>query len=138
MEIEIVKEIETPLLSRKRITAWASFKGPTPSRVEILKEVAKSLKTKEELISIRHIYTRFGYEKVKLIIHVYSDIDTMVRLEGNGLVGKHKPGEKKEKKPAPEVKKEEGKEDKPAEEEKKDEEKPEEQEKKEGSPEEKK
>ncbi len=90
MEIEIVKEIETPLLSRKRVTAWATFQGPTPSRVQILKEAAKVLKTDEGLISIRHIYTRFGHERVKLIIHVYNDQNTMVMLEGKGLADKHK------------------------------------------------
>ena len=104
MEIEIVKEKETPLVSRKRVTAWINHTGRTPSRVEILSGLSKKLKVDKELISIRHIYTRFGEQRVKLIIHVYNDKDSLVKLEGEGLVKKHqgevKPEVKSEAKPA--------------------------------------
>lgn len=97
MEIEITKEKETPLLSRKRVTAFAHYEGSTPSRLKIMKEVAKALKADENLVILRHIYTRFGQHRAKLIIHTYSDEQTMLRLEGAELVAKHRPkAEKKE------------------------------------------
>ncbi len=113
INIEIVKEKETPLLSRKRVTAWVLKEGPTPSRPTIRKELAKKLKVKPELVSIRHIYSRFGKQESKVIAHIYSDEATLLRLEGKGLVEKHKskggqeaPAEKPKPAPAPESVKE--------------------------------
>jgi len=120
MELEIRKEKETPLLSRKRVTAWASYQGSTPSRVKLRSEMAKELKVKPELVILRHIYTRYGEQRCKIIAHVYKDEKTMVQLEGEQLVKKHqapeKPAkeEKAEEKPA-EAAKEEKAEEKPAE-----------------------
>jgi small subunit ribosomal protein S24e len=90
MDIEIIKEKETPLLSRKRVTAWAHSEGVTPSRKKICIELSKHLKVKPELVIVRHIYTRFGVQKAKLIAHVYDDRNVLVKLEGKKLVEKHK------------------------------------------------
>ena len=138
MEIEIVKEKETPLVSRKRVTAWINHTGRTPSRVEILDGLSKKLKVKKELISIRHIYTRFGEQRVKLIIHVYNDKESLVKLEGEGLVKKHQGEVKAEEKAKPaEDKKEEAEAPAEAKSEEKTEEKPKEDKKEEAKPEEK-
>ncbi len=109
MEIDIVKEKETPLLSRKRVTAWAKYEGSTPSRVDTLKEFSKKINIKPEKIVIKHMYTRFGQQDVKIIANVYDDIDTLKRLEPKELIEKHKAvwdqkktegGEKKKEGPA--------------------------------------
>jgi small subunit ribosomal protein S24e len=98
MEIEVLKEKETPLLSRKRISAMAYYEGSTPSRIKILNEVAKKLKADVKLVSIRHIYTRFGSPRAKLIVHLYKDRKAYEVLEGKKLVDKHteKKAEQKE------------------------------------------
>ena len=110
MDIKIVKEKDTPLLSRKRVTIYAQYKGATPSRPELQGEIAKKLKTKPDLVVLRHIYTRFGQERSKIIVHIYNDTKTMVMLEGQALVDKHKP------KGSAEKKQKESKEEKPSEE----------------------
>ncbi len=110
MDIEITKEKDRPLFSRKRITAWVYAEGATPNRTEICLALAKKIGAKPELVSIRHIYSRFGQNDTKVIAHVYKDRKTMERLESEGLLKKHKLAEAKEK-PA-----EEAKEEKPAEE----------------------
>ncbi len=89
MEIDIVKIAETPLLSRKRVTAWASYTGATPPRPVLRKELAKKAKAKENLVVVRHIYTRFGEQRAKLIAHIYEDEKIMLTLEGKKLVEKH-------------------------------------------------
>ncbi|MGM5482108.1 MAG: 30S ribosomal protein S24e [Nanobdellota archaeon] len=94
MEIEITKEKETPLLSRKRITAWAHHEKATPSRKEVLSQLAKKAKTKPELVIIKHIYTRFGETNMKIIAHVYKDRETLEKLERKNLIEKNKPAEK--------------------------------------------
>lgn len=90
MEIEIQKQKETPLLSRKRISALVTYEGSTPSRLELVKGLAAKVKAKPELMVIRHIYPRFGLAKAKVIVHQYNDHKTMVLLEGQALVDKHK------------------------------------------------
>tara|TARA_Y100000296_G_C5151666_1_gene246749 strand:+ start:730 stop:1104 length:375 start_codon:yes stop_codon:yes gene_type:complete len=115
MNITITKQTESPLLSRKRIISEVSFKGKTPSRLELKKELASKLKTKQELIEIRHIYGKFGEEKAKLIAHVYEDEKVM-----KALVHKKKEKEvKEEKKPEAEAPKAEVKKEEPKKEEKK-------------------
>ncbi len=117
MKLDIQKERETPLLARRRVTLTAEYKGATPARKDFLKEVAKKLKSDEKLTIIRHVYSKFGRQKAKVIAHVYENADAMKRLEGEGLVKKHvveepkkqeAPQESAEKKPeASEEKKEE-------------------------------
>jgi small subunit ribosomal protein S24e len=88
MELEILKEKETPLLSRKRITLEATYEGKTPSRIDLRKSVAGKIKSPEDLVIVRHIYTKFGQQKAKIIAHVYSDPKTLLQLEGEHMVGK--------------------------------------------------
>ena len=52
MNIKILKQKESPLLSRKRISVEATFKGATPSKSTLKKELATKLKAKEDLIEI--------------------------------------------------------------------------------------
>jgi ribosomal protein S24E len=140
MNIDITKKKETPLLSRTRVTGFVTYTGPTPSRIDIRKELSKQLKVNEGLIVIKHVYSRFGLQKSKVIANIYGDEKQMSKLEHKNLLAKHsgekpKKEEKAEEKPAEEKKEEkaeekkeekpeEAKEEKPAEEKK--EEKPEE------------
>ncbi len=91
MELDIIKEKETPLLSRKRVTAWVNYEGATPSRVEMVKEFAKKAKVAPEKIIIKHMYTRFGQQDLKLIVNIYNNPENLKRLEPENLVEKHKP-----------------------------------------------
>jgi len=96
MKMEILKERDTPLLSRKRVSLMANYEGPTPSRMDFLKEVSKLVDTEPDLIIIKHVYTRFGRQKAKIIAHVYSDKKEMMKLEDEYLLKKHVKKEKKE------------------------------------------
>ncbi len=104
MELEILKQKETPLLSRKRVSVMVSFNGPTPSRAKLRKEIASKLKESPEMVILRHIYTRFGKQKAKVIAHIYSDKKVMLKLEGKKLVEKHQPKESEKKEDAAEQK----------------------------------
>lgn len=104
MKLDIQKERDTPLLARTRFTLSAEYSGATPSRRDFLKEVSKKLKSNEKLTVIRHVYSKFGRQKAKVIVHVYEDADAMKRLEGEGLIKKHQAPPKKE---APAVEKKE-------------------------------
>ncbi len=82
MELTILKERVTSLLSRKRITMEAQYDTATPSRADLTKEVAKKVGAEEKLVSVRHIYTRFGKRTARIIAHIYSDEAQMKLLEG--------------------------------------------------------
>lgn len=123
MNIDITKKKETPLLSRTRVTGFVTYTGPTPSRIDIRKELSKQLKVNEGLIVIKHVYSRFGLQKSKVIANIYGDKKQMSKLEHKNLLAKHsgekpKKEEKAEEKPAEEKKEEkaeEKKEEKPEE-----------------------
>lgn len=95
MELEIKKERETPLLSRKRFTFEVSYKGATPSRKDIRDKVADKVKANKELTVIRHVYTRYGTEQAKVIAHVYDKKEELDRLEDKKMMKKHAPKEEK-------------------------------------------
>lgn len=94
MNIDIIKERETPLLSRKRVTLNVEYEAATPARLILKKAIAKKLGSREELTIIRHVYTKFGRQKAKVIVNVYQNEKDMKAVEEEHLLGKHQ--EKKE------------------------------------------
>ncbi len=97
MEINILKERDTPLLSRKRFTLEIIKEGPTPSRSEIRDAVAVKLKSDKNLTIIKHVYPRYGVQKARVIAHVYEKEADLKRYEDEGMLKKHeKPEAKKE------------------------------------------
>ena len=92
--MKILKQVDTPLLSRKRVEIEIEhFDKATPKKEELKKQISELLKTKEELVSLRHIYTKYGYGKSKAIVHVYEKLEDLQRLEKKKII---KPKEKKE------------------------------------------
>ena len=89
MNIEIKKERDTPLLSRKRVTLVAEYEGATPSRLSLRKDVAGKLKVQENLVILKHVYTRFGSQKAKIIAHVYNNEEDLKKIEDPSLLAKH-------------------------------------------------
>ena len=91
MELNLLKTRESPLLNRKRVTYMINFGGgATPSIIDFRDAVAIELKIKKELISIRHVYQRYGFSKAKVIAHIYNTRKDLLNLE------KIKKAEKKE------------------------------------------
>mgnify|MGYP005624271555 CR=1 FL=1 len=88
--MEILKEKEMPLLSRKRIVYECDVKAATPSRLDMAKAVAKQQGVDRDLVIIKHIYPKFGDTKFKVIAHIYSDKQVMGQMEPKKLLEKHK------------------------------------------------
>jgi ribosomal protein S24E len=87
--MNITKELEAPLLARKRVTLEVEKRGVTPSRKELVKEVAAKVGSKPELIVIKHIYTQYGSQDIKVIAHVYKKREDLERVEEEYLVKKN-------------------------------------------------
>ena len=96
MKLEIKEKREAPLLSRTRVQASAVFDKETPSREAIRKEISKILKVGEDLVIIKHVYTKFGKKEAKIIAHIYEKVDDAKRIEEEHLLKKHFKEEKKE------------------------------------------
>lgn len=101
MEFKILDKKDESLLSRVEVRAEATFQGVTPSKVELKKQIASSLKVDEKLIVVKNVKTFFGKEKVVVIALKYEDEDALKRTEPKS---KAKKGE--EAQPATEEKKE--------------------------------
>lgn len=94
--MEILKEKEMKLMSRKRVMISLEGKGATPSRLEILKKVSDHYKVSPELVVIKHIYPQFGNTKTKVAVNIYTDKKKLDFFEHPSLIKRHKPAEKKE------------------------------------------
>ena len=143
MKCEIVTKIDNPLMKRVEIVGNLTFNAATPSNNDVKKELAAQMKSKEENVQVKNIYTAFGESTANFSAYVYKSEEdlkkyTPVTKAMKDAVKKateeakkaaeeakaEKPAEeKKEEKPAEEKpaekKKEEPKEEKPAEEKKK-------------------
>ena len=75
-------EKEMPLLHRKRVAFELTHPNKaTPSRAQLKQDIAKHIKSKENLIAIRHIFTKYGAGHSKVIAHVYDDENIKNKLD---------------------------------------------------------
>ena len=97
MMLKKVKEYESPLLQRKRITYEVEhIAQSTPSKIALKEQIAKNESAQPNLIAIRHVFSHFGSNKSKIIVNIYKDEKTLKLLEPP----KGKKVEKKEAAPA--------------------------------------
>ncbi len=90
-----IKETNYKLVDYKRVVFEVDHdKSKTPTNQEILDKISKNLKVDHELIKLKHIYTKYGSTKSKIIAHVYGNVENLKRIEEI----KKKPKVKKEKK----------------------------------------
>lgn len=78
----MLKERDSPLLNRKRVSFMVEYEGKcTPNILEFKDAIASKLKVNKDLVSVRHVYQRFGYSKAKVIAHIYQTRKELMRLE---------------------------------------------------------
>jgi len=110
MELKITEKKEDVLLSRKEIIAQITFKGATPSKEEIKKQLVSALKADEKLIVTKNVFTSFGSETAKVIAYQYVNEKDMKKIEPKEKEKKEKSKKEAKSEEAKEVKKEEKKE----------------------------
>jgi len=89
MNLKVVKETVNVLLSRKEVVASINFDGTTPSRKDVQKELAKTIKADDKLVIIKHINTNFGSSFAEVIANVYDNEKVLNTLERKNLIEKH-------------------------------------------------
>jgi len=107
--MEVIKEKDMKLLSRKRATVLIKGTAGTPGRKNLVKDLAKKFNTKEDNIIIKHMYPQFGSRDTKIIVHIYEDPAKMSKFEHGSLLKKHHDEVKKDADGKPEETKAESK-----------------------------
>ena len=93
MELKIIERKENPLLLRTEVKGTLSFTGPTPSFDMLKKTLSQDLKTGEDLIAVKEIYTKFGFPQADFRVNIYKTKEQLELIEP-------KKKERKEKKAA--------------------------------------
>ncbi len=94
MEIEILQNRENKLVERVEVEFRVHHPGkPTPSRREVLEELAKKLGSDPELVVIRRISTPHGRTYSSCLAHVYKSKERMLSVEPRYILER---GKKKE------------------------------------------
>jgi ribosomal protein S24E len=113
MKMEIIKDKKNPAMKRDEHLISLEHKGKaTPSRAEIMKDVAKLLKTREELIIVDKIISNKGVQSSVVYVLSYRKKDDVPRYKLDKMkarMDKAKAKQQAAKEKAPEAPKEEEK-----------------------------
>lgn len=93
MEVKITADKENKLLSRREVLGEISFTGATPSNAELKKHLASLLKSSEDCVVVKHIYTDFGLSHAKFSAYCYDSKDLLEKIEVRPRVKTDKKGE---------------------------------------------
>jgi len=103
MRIEIVTEKQNPMLKRKEIYFRVDHAetGSTPSRLEIRKAVASSLKADVETVFVKRFETKTGTSIAFGVADVYDSVEQAKSVEPEYIVKRNIPPVEKPKEEAP-------------------------------------
>ena len=80
--MKVVKDEKSFVLPRREITIEIPHaEKPTPSEEQIMGELVKKFKCKEELIIIKGINTKFGSTEAVIEAYIYDDLNSMKKIE---------------------------------------------------------
>ncbi|HNV94706.1 MAG: 30S ribosomal protein S24e [Candidatus Methanofastidiosum methylothiophilum] len=92
MELTIVNEKENPLFSRKELEVKVTHDGGTPKISEVRDKLSALKSFKMDSFVVRSIETGYGKDESVVKVFVYSDPNTLMRVEQkyvlkrNGLI----------------------------------------------------
>jgi len=91
LEINIIKDLDNPLLDRKEITFNISHTGATPSRDKIKNKLVAQLNSRHELVIVDNIRTEYGTQNTSGYAKIYSDVDRANEIENKHVLKRNKP-----------------------------------------------
>ncbi|MGB9740409.1 MAG: 30S ribosomal protein S24e [Candidatus Bathyarchaeia archaeon] len=97
MEVTITSEKINPLLKRREVHFQIKHNqtGSTPSRLEVRKAVADTLKTNAELVFIKKVETKTGTRMAIGLADVYDTLEQAKLIEPEYIINRNVPQEKK-------------------------------------------
>jgi len=117
MKVRITSEEYNPLLKRKEVAFEVEHKetGGTPSRSEVRKMLAASLKIDPELVYVKKMETKTGTMIAVGEANAYDSTEQAKLVEPEYIIARNMPPEKQEKQEKPEKPEKPEKEEKPEE-----------------------
>lgn len=92
--MEVLSQKQDVLFDRKDVIVSLPSTGPTPSRTDVVEELAKKFGSKE-LICVQSIGQKFGHKNVVVNARIYGSKSSLQRFEPSYLEARGKPKEKK-------------------------------------------
>ena len=91
MELEITEQNDNPLLNRQEVKVVIKHsEDSTPRRNQVIKSLSEQLKAKRELVIIDHLKNAYGKTETHGYAKVYSDKDSLTRIETKPSIDRHK------------------------------------------------
>jgi len=81
MQVKTKEKKENPLLLRTEVNGTITFTGATPNFDALKKELIKELKTTEDLIAVKGIYTKFGFPEATFRAYAYKTKEQLELIE---------------------------------------------------------
>lgn len=81
MKFRITEEKDAKVLSRKEVKAEIEFDATTPSRGNLRKRFASSLKVPEENVIVITVDAVFGEKKATVLANVYDKVEDIKKVE---------------------------------------------------------
>lgn len=96
MEVKILSEKQNPMLKRKEVNFQIEHEqsGTTPSRKEVRRAVAVTLKTDENTVFVKRFVTRTGTRTAVGVAHIYDTLEQAKIVEPEYVVKRNIPPEK--------------------------------------------
>ena len=98
-KMEVVKESDNKLLGRKEVLVQLETEGQTHTRAKVKEEIAKKFKTKENLVVVNSIKSRYGSLNVLVSANVYDKKETLERLTSKHIANRNSKGVSNEESP---------------------------------------
>ena len=106
IDVEIVSKQENKLLDRQEVRARIGFTKQTPNRKDIRSAIGGKIAANPDSMILREVTNEFGAKQIKVLAHVYADIELLKKNEPYHFLVRDGLAQKKEKKTATKAKKE--------------------------------
>lgn len=78
--MEVINKFENKLLNRTEVLGRIAGEGKTPTRYEVISQVAKQMKVEEDLVIVHNISSQYGSSTANIEVTVYNDKETLEKL----------------------------------------------------------
>jgi small subunit ribosomal protein S24e len=95
MEVKVVSEKQNPMLRRKEVSFQVEHgqAGSTPSRAEVRKAIATTLRIDESIVFVKKFETKTGTHIAVGIANIYDTIEQAKSIEPQYIVKRNSPPE---------------------------------------------
>ena len=91
MQIEVIKEENNELLTRKQLQLKIQHEATTPARLEVRDKVAADFKIAPERVIINNMQTAFGKKETTAYVKIYESAEAARQIEQEHILKRNTP-----------------------------------------------